>query len=103
MDPLLERSEIQTLFPHHYELAIQDELAGAECPKRGQHLRKVARHRTRPSADQGDLLAVSEHQRPEAVPFGLVLPPVTLWNPVGGAESIGSMSIGIGVFNGFVP
>src|SRR5258708_9963933 len=80
VDPLLEGAEVQAVFGHDDDLAVEDDLLLAQAAQGGQELGKVARHRAGAAADQLDAVAVAENEGAKSVPLGLVLPAVALRN-----------------------
>src|ERR1700681_894286 len=80
MDALLKGAEVETVFGHDHDLAIQHDLGLSQPSEGWEQLGKVARHRASAAADQLDVVAVPEDEGAETVPFGLVLPAVALRN-----------------------
>ncbi len=78
VDALLKGAKVQPVFRHDDNLSIQHELRLAQAAKGRQQLGEVTGHRTGAPADQRDLVAVPKDERPETVPFRLVLPAVAL-------------------------
>jgi hypothetical protein len=74
MDPLLEHLEVEPVAggADHDDLAVEDAARGEVGPDGLDDLGEVAGHRLLVAAADLDLVAVSENDRPEAIPFGFV-------------------------------
>ena len=74
VDALLKGVEVEAGGTGHDDLAVQDHLPDPKRTRRLDQLREVARHVTLAPADQRHSAFLEMDQCPEAVPFGLVLP-----------------------------
>jgi len=72
VDALQQRVEVQPAVPRDDDLAVQHTAWRKLLPKRRDHLGEVPGERLAGTAADLDLVAVTEDDRPEAVPLGLV-------------------------------
>ena len=84
MDAQQERLEVERPVARDDHLAVEDAAVGQGGPERVGQLREVAVERLQVARLRVDLVAVAEHERPEAVPFGLEQPAVVTGDRVGG-------------------
>src|SRR5437773_670422 len=72
--------EVELLDPvdHHDQLPVEYKAVGRQGADGGQDLREVAVHRAAVPALEVDVVAVAEHDRPEAVPLRLEAPAVAV-------------------------
>jgi hypothetical protein len=71
VDALLEGVEVQAVGPGHHDLAVDHAPIGEGSPQRAEELREVAGEGPVVAGPQLELVAVAEHDAPEAVPLGL--------------------------------
>ena len=78
MDPLQQRVEVQAaaVAVGHHDLTVDDAPVGQSLEEWLEELGEVAVERPLVAAGELDLVAVAEHDAPEAVPLRLVQPPV---------------------------
>ena len=72
VDPLLEGVELQTAVHHQDDLAVDDAALRQLPLHRLDDVGEVARERALVAAAELDLVAIAEHQRPEAVELRFV-------------------------------
>src|SRR4029077_9115124 len=89
MDAQEQRFEVEATGADDDNLAVDDASLGERAGKRLQELGEVAVHRLLVPALQQDVVAVAEHERAKAVPFGLEEPPIAAGQALSGAGQHG--------------
>jgi hypothetical protein len=89
VDAQEQRLELEALGTGDDHLAIDHALVGQPLPQRLSELREVAVERLEVAALDVDLVAVPEHDGPEAVPLGLEQPATVVGDGVHGLREHG--------------
>jgi hypothetical protein len=78
VDALGEQVELLHAVDHDHHLPVEHQPLVGQLEHLLHHVREVAVHRLAVAALELNVVAVAEHDRPEAVELGLVAPPLAL-------------------------